>query len=126
MTKNKTGQNYNNLFRGAITMEFYKCSNTTNTNVPEWMRSFGIHPEKGIFVPAIYSGQNETETMLCASFDGISICSHRGHIFVPLAWMEEEYPKEVELFQRIREKVEQLGINTSRFIQENHGQALMT
>ncbi len=78
-------------------MKFYELNSTGNTNLPKWMRSFGIDMDGGIFVPAEYSGQGEMETMLCASYDGISISSYRGHTFVPLAWLEKEFPKRVVL-----------------------------
>ncbi len=89
-------------------MKFYELNSTGDTNLPKWMRSFGVDIDGDIFVPAIYSGQSEMATMLCASYDGIPISSYKRHTFVPLEWLEKEYQKEPVLFQKIRETIEQM------------------
>ena len=75
--------------------------------MPAWQRSVLVHDDGTIFVPACL-GASETEVMLCAGYDGIGIAQHKGHLFVPIDWLEKEFSCQVlsEVCDKIRRSME--------------------
>lgn len=71
-----------------------------------WMVSLLLTNDGECFVPAIASGRSETEIMICAACDGVGITMHKKHCFVPLDWLEREFPQQAELYANMRKAVE--------------------
>jgi len=70
----------------------------------KWKRSIAVGPGREIFVPAVI-GADERLVMLMVGWDGTPVLVDGGHLYVPISWMEREFPKATQLWDKIRENV---------------------
>lgn len=75
-------------------MDWYETA-PQDKKFPGWLRSAAINEEGTVFAPAALTG-NEGGAFLCASWDGVPTVIHRGHVYLPTAWLAREHPQ-VEL-----------------------------
>jgi len=81
--------------------------------LPLWIRTSFIDDDSDeIFIPAAVISKNETEIMMCASFDGVPIVIDSGHTYVPVSWAEQNYPGIGMLFDQVRETMKKYGMLT--------------
>ena len=78
-----------------------------------WQRSYGVDEDGEYYVPAIIAG-DEQKVMMCASYDGCSVASYKGHLYVPLTWAKKEFPKEEEVWTAFENRMRDLGVHYSR------------
>jgi hypothetical protein len=71
--------------------------------LPGWARSAALAENGTVFVPAALAG--ETQTVLCASYDGVPMAQYKGHAFVPSDWLRKERPDTAELVFLIEKHV---------------------
>lgn len=71
---------------------------------PAWLRSAALSPDGTVFVPAAVAG-SETDALLSAAYDGVTILRHRGHAYVPVGWLRLEYPQAANLAFKIEHGV---------------------
>ncbi|MNV27958.1 hypothetical protein D3C71_1191280 [compost metagenome] len=63
---------------------------------PAWKRTLGVSEETGeVFVPAAMAG--EQNVLLCAAYDGTTVASNHGHVYVPASWLSREFPATKDL-----------------------------
>ena len=74
-------------------------------NCPKWAARSFYDPDTGeVFLPAIIGGDSEMSVLLSVGYDGTSCIHDKGHLYVPLSWLEREYPAHKRTFKTIREK----------------------
>lgn len=71
--------------------------------VPLWMRTMLVADDETIYIPAAVVSTNEIAVSLCVMDDGISPVSHAKHSYVPIGWVEKNYPKLRKLCEQMRE-----------------------
>lgn len=82
-------------------------------HVPEWVRSAAYDEATGTaYVPAAMLG-NETEILLCVSYDGVSIIVNDDHPYVPSTWAAKEYPKHAETIAVIEARLKEEAARAS-------------
>lgn len=65
--------------------------NRDHKKLAKWLRSVVYDDALDtIFIPAIMSGTNEEIALLNASYDGMSMTTYGGHLFLPLEWVRRE------------------------------------
>jgi hypothetical protein len=68
--------------------------NPSAKRAPKYKRTFGSVDGRVSFVPAWVSGYDDSlAVIMCASFDGARIASHKGKLYFDAEWMLSEYPK---------------------------------
>lgn len=72
--------------------------------IPMWSRYIYVTDDGDIFAPAILAG-NEHSVVMCALFDGTKMVRDNGHVYLPLAWMEKEFPECKKGCDRLRMQV---------------------
>lgn len=86
-------------------IQFATVEATPGVKMAKWQRSAGIDIKtKEVFVPAHIAGREEA-IFLCASFDGEPCVTHNKHLFVRSSWMKNEYPKTIEVCEKIEAKM---------------------
>jgi hypothetical protein len=73
---------------------------------PKWARTLGVTDDGRIFVPAAISGRSDMEVFLCAGYDGTPACYQGKHLFVPLDWLEREFPSGGDVYEIVRSAAE--------------------
>jgi len=63
-----------------------------------------------VFIPAAMGG-NENIVALCAMHDGVSAITNRGHVFLPISWMKNEFPANSDIFAMIEKRLSE-EVNT--------------
>lgn len=65
--------------------------NKTGKKLAKWLRS-AIYDDAidQIFIPAIISGADEQIAFFNASYDGVTMTTYDGHLFLPLEWVRHE------------------------------------
>jgi hypothetical protein len=79
----------------------------TRPGKPKWLATAGMSSKGTVFLPARVVG-NESAVFLAASWDGtVEAAIYRGHAFLPVDWLAEEYPAAADdlrvVEQRVRE-----------------------
>ena len=78
-----------------------------NAPLPEWERTVFFEDDGDIFIPAPVTGHNEERVFMDAGFDGVPVVQQNGHVYFPLSWAEKVYPKEKELYSKIKTNVDE-------------------
>ena len=78
-----------------------------------WQRAFGVAEDGEFYVPAAIAGDEE-KVMMCASYDGISVASYKGHFYVPLTWAKKEFPDADEVWSAFERRMKDLGVHYNR------------
>jgi hypothetical protein len=79
--------------------------------LPLWKRTVIVDEQTGeIYAPAAACPVGEEAVFYCCGFDGVLVMRHRNHLFVPLSWLEREYPSWKELYDRMRANVEKFVV----------------
>jgi len=52
--------------------------------------------------------------MMCASYDGISVASYKGHLYVPLTWAKKEFPDADEVWEAFERRMMDLGVHYAK------------
>ncbi|MBI6726855.1 hypothetical protein YA0089_24905 [Pseudomonas viridiflava] len=84
-------------------------NNSGGKHIQVWRRTYGIDPQtKQIFVPAAM-GETSTEDMVAifARGCGERVIDQDQHLFVPLEWLRDNYPKNQDLMNIIEAHVHQ-------------------
>jgi hypothetical protein len=61
-------------------------------DLPAWMRRAFVDADGNVFLPVAAANRDETMLVLCASFDGIEVERHDGHVYFPSGWLIQECP----------------------------------
>ena len=61
-----------------------------------------------LYIHAVITGMPPLQVMLCVMFDGTPYCFDGKDLFVPVDWVEEEYPQLRETMQCCRKKSERV------------------
>jgi hypothetical protein len=72
--------------------------------VPRWLLTQVVHAGV-IYAPAALGPDGEQAAVLGACYDGVSLVQHRGHCFLPLDWLEKEYPSWADVYSTMRRRV---------------------
>jgi len=78
-----------------------------------WQRSYGVSEDGEFYVPAAIAG-DEQKVMMCASYDGISVASYKGHLYVPLTWAKKEFPDADEVWEAFERRMMDLGVHYAK------------
>lgn len=90
-----SSQDTSNLDAGEL-MKWIEYQETEKGRIPVWKRTLGVSEDTGeVFVPGAMAGEEQVQ--LCAAFDGTTIASNHGHIYVPANWLSREFPSTKEL-----------------------------
>jgi hypothetical protein len=72
--------------------------------VPIWVRSAALASDGTVFIPAMVAG-SESDAILSAGYDGVTMVRYRGHAYVPANWLRQEYPHAADLTMKIERGV---------------------
>ena len=61
-----------------------------SVKTPKWMRTYLVTDDNIVFFPAV-SFCEEKACFLMATFDGIKVMRHAGHLYMPLNWLAEQF-----------------------------------
>jgi len=92
----------------------YTILTNTNNNeakfmaMPKWKRSVILMDNGDIYVPAGMV-DNEDRLLLIAGFDGVPVIFEFHHLYMPITWLEKEYPKWQDVFDAIKKTVGEAG-----------------
>ena len=78
-----------------------------------WQRSYGVGEDGEFYVPAVIAG-DEQKVMMCAAYDGLTVPSYKGHLYIPLSWAKKEFPQAAEVWTAFENRMRDLGIHYSR------------
>ena len=76
-----------------------------NEALPQWLRSFYVDEDRQAWFPLAAFGDEDMLT-ICASFDGESLISNKGHAFAKSSWIEKEVndQESIECMKRAKER----------------------
>jgi hypothetical protein len=74
-------------------------------NVPKWTSiSFYDTHSKELFLPASIGGDSEATVSLAIGWDSTKVIHDDGHLYVPLTWLRQNYPKRKDVWDIIGKK----------------------
>jgi hypothetical protein len=85
-------------------MKTFIAEGNLKTRLPKWLRTSFIDDDGTLFLPCAMF-HNERASFLCMSFDGAPMVMDANHVYAPVWWLEQEYPKLKEEIQMISNKI---------------------
>jgi hypothetical protein len=79
---------------------------TPNKKCPRWAAVGFCDEEKlEVYLPAAVAPASELEVVLMLGQDGVSYVQKYGHVYVPISWLEREYPKHNDTWAHVKKRV---------------------
>ena len=76
-------------------MKKFIANGNPKTQPSKWLRTSFIDDEGTLYLPCAMFG-NEPAAFLCIAFDCIPVRLHKNHVYAPVWWLMNEYPKHRE------------------------------
>ena len=76
---------------------------------PKWKASAIIDDAVAIFVPAALHPSGENVALFAALHDAVTIMQHCNHAFLPLHWLMEECPDDMDTWVAIKAMIQRQG-----------------
>ena len=70
----------------------------------EWLRTSFIGDDGTVYLPC-GAMSNESESLLCLTYDGVSYVQHKRHIYAPAWWLKKEHPKWAHVIDIMCQKI---------------------
>jgi myo-inositol-hexaphosphate 3-phosphohydrolase len=87
-------------------MEVFRVENVRGKkSIPSWARIAIVSDDDVLFVTPAVADISEMTALLCAGWDGTPVINYNEHIYVPADWMKREYPRCVDLVDKISARV---------------------
>ncbi|WP_212645444.1 hypothetical protein [Delftia sp. PE138] len=90
-------------------VQFHTLDPEVAPKLTAWQRSYGVSADGEYYVPAAAAG-SEDKVLMAANFDGVSIASFKGHLYVPLSWAKKEFRSAQEVWSAIETHMREFGV----------------
>lgn len=94
-------------------VQFREMEAQEGRKMPAWQLAYGVDEDGEFYLPGAIAG-DEQKVMMSASFDGISVVTYKGHLYVPLSWAKKEFPAAGEVWTAFEKRVKDLGLSFVR------------
>lgn len=82
-----------------------EISITGKKRIPKWVKRCALASDGTVYIAAALFA-SEAEAFLCASYDGIAVLQHNGHLYIPTGWAKREYRKDMaDLIESVERRV---------------------
>ena len=85
-------------------MQKFVAKGNPKTQPRKWLRASFIDEDGTLYLPCAMFG-SERAAFLCIAFDGVPVRLDKNHVYAPVWWLMQEYPKHKEEIQIIRDKI---------------------